>query len=94
MAKFIIRDKDGMVVLDLSNSITKTLGYFTVEPGSSKKITVPNIYGGRLWVSASAEQIQFDINVWSTPPAAVIDGNNITVSTVRNVRCFCVYGIY
>lgn len=94
MANFIIRDESGTVILDLSNSITKTLGYFTVEPSSSKTVTIPNVYGGRLWVSASAEQIQFDIGVWSTPPAAVIDGNNITVSTVRDVRCFCVYGIY
>ncbi|WP_145916174.1 MULTISPECIES: hypothetical protein [Dickeya] len=94
MAVFIIRDAAGNIVLDLSNSITKTLGYFTVEPGISQSITIPDLYGGRLWVSVSAEQIKFDIGVWSTPPSAVINGNTITVATTRDVRCFCVYGIY
>lgn len=94
MAKFIIRDKHGNITLDLSKSATKTLGYFTVEPGTSRTVVIPELFGGRLWVSASAEQIQFDIGVLSTPPSAVVSGNSITVSTVRDVRCFCIYGIY
>ncbi len=94
MAKFIIRDENGNNVLDLSKSVTKTLGYFTVEPDSSKTISVSDMFGGRLWVSVSSEYIMFDVGVWSRPPEFKINGNSISVTTYRDVRCFCVYGIY
>ncbi len=93
MPVFLIRDKNGNVILDLTKSVTKTLGYFTVEPSSTKTVTVSDLFGGKLWVSVSPEQIQLDIGVWSTPPSVVISGKQITVTTVRDVRCFCVYGI-
>ncbi|MFJ5505795.1 hypothetical protein ACIPUO_16490 [Pectobacterium carotovorum] len=95
MASFIVRDEQGIIILDLSKSITKTLGYFTVEKGGEKTVIVPDLFGGRLWVSASIEQINFDLmGDLGRPPNIEIKNNSIQISAVHTGRCFCVYGIY